>query len=342
MSSDERIPEPGGPVRGEENSYPLVRYEPRFIEEAVFFALRGHPEAGKFFAERNRLYEMVDPEEREHSFQDLHRAWFPRLGLANEIEKTLEEQPLFTSTLTTCLVACAPGNKQEGADLLVRNGEGLSEKKRCTLRLLIRPESLLDPLVLLTFLRHELFHIVDMLDPHFGYEPVLPAAEAGPTHDRMLQDRYRALWDTTIDGRMVRRGWAPESVRPERFYDFARAFPMFGEETAQMFSRFFDHESHTHDELVAIARDPREAIGGSWETSQPGSRCPLCNFPTHSFELEPERLSAETIAQISRDFPKWDPSQGLCLQCADLYRARPASAYAASGLPGMYSYAPKR
>jgi len=342
MSSDERIPEPGGPVRGEENSYPLVRYEPRFIEEAVFLALRGHPEAGKFYAERNRLYEMVDPEEREHSFQDLHRAWFPRLGLANEIEKALGEQPFLAPAVATCLVACAPGKRQEGADLLVKTEEALSEKERRTLRLLIRPESLLDPLVLLTFLRHELFHITDMLDPHFGYKPVLPAAEAGPTHDRMLQDRYRALWDTTIDGRMVRSGWAAESIRSERFYDFARAFPMFGEEAAPMFSRFFDHESHTHGELVVIARNPREAIGGSWETSQPGSRCPLCNFPTHSFELEPERLSAETIAQISRDFPKWDPSQGLCLQCADLYRARPASAYAASGLPGMYSYAPKR
>jgi hypothetical protein len=122
---------------------------------------------------------MADPEEREHAFQNLHRAWFPRLGMAAEIEKALEEQPLLTSNLATCLVACAPGKRQEGADLLVRREEGLSEKERYTLRLLIRPESLLDPLVLLTFLRHELFHISDMLDPHFGYEPC-PRRKLGP------------------------------------------------------------------------------------------------------------------------------------------------------------------
>ena len=322
MSFDERISQPGGSVKGQKSIQPLVRYEPRFIEEAIFLALRGHPEAGKFHEERNRLYEMADPEEREHSFQNLHRAWFPRLGLANGIEKALEEQPLLTSNLATCLVACAPGKRQEEADLLVRDGEGLSEKERCTLRLLIRPESLLDTLALLTFLRHELFHISDMLDPHFGYEPQLPAAEAGPTHDCMLQDRYRALWDTTIDGRMVRRGWAPESVRSERFNDFARAFPMFGDEAAPMFSRFFDHESHTHGELVAMAREPRSAIGGPWDTPQPGSRCPLCNFPTYEFAQNPESLPKESIREITQDFSEWVPSRGLCSQCADLYRAR--------------------
>ena len=309
-------------MKEEKNTHPLLRYEPRLIEEAIFLALRGHPEAGKFHKERNCLYEMADPEEREHAFQNLHRAWFPRLGLANAIENALEEQPLLTSNLATCLVACAPGKRQEGADLLVRPEEGLSEKERYTLRLLIRPESLLDPLVLLTFLRHELFHISDMLDPHFGYEPELPAAEAGPTHDRMLQDRYRALWDTTIDGRMVRWGWAPESVRSERFNDFARAFPMFGDEAALMFSRFFDHESHTHGELVTMAREPRSAIGGPWVTPQPGSRCPLCNFPTYEFAPNPESLPQETIRQITQDFSEWVPSRGLCYQCADLYRAR--------------------
>ncbi len=309
-------------MKGQKNIHPLVRYEPRFIEEAIFFALRGHPEAGKFHKERNRLYELADLEEREHSFQDLHRAWFPHLGLANEIETALQEQPLLTSNLAACLVAYAPGMRQEGADLLVRNEEGLSEKERRTLRLLIRPESLLDPLVLLNFLRHELFHIADMLDPHFGYEPELPAAEAGPTYDRMLQDRYCALWDTTIEGRMVRRGWAPESVRSERCNDFARAFPMFEEEAASMFSRFFDHESHTHGELVAIAREPRSAIGGPWDTPQPGSRCPLCSFPTYVFTPNPESLPKETIREITQDFPEWVPSRGLCYQCADLYRAR--------------------
>jgi hypothetical protein len=305
-----------------ENDRLPVRYEPRFIEEAVFLALREGPDARLFYRQRNALYEIGDPEERERAFQSLHQAWFPRLGLADQIEKAIHEQPLLAPAVGLCLVICAPARREEGADLLVSPEERLSGKERRTLRILLRPESLHDPLALLTFLRHELLHITDMLDPHFGYEPVLPVAEAGPPHDRLVRDRYRVLWDATIDGRMVRRGWAPESIRIQRLKDFGHTFPMFEEETAQVFARFFDQERHKHAELVAFAQDPRAAVRVSRETPHPGGRCPLCAFPTYSFKPEPESLPAEVIAHITRDFPQWHPADGLCLQCADLYMTR--------------------
>lgn len=305
-----------------EENFPLTLYDPHLVEEGIFFALRGHPEAKDFERERNRLYEITDLEERERAFHDLHRTWFPRLRLADEIEKALHEQGLTTSVLKTCVIACASGKKEEGADLLVSNEDGLEEKDRRTLRLLLRPQSLLDTPSLRIFLRHELFHIRDMVDPDFGYKPALPAAEAGPTHDLMMRDRYRSLWDTTIDGRMDRRGWATGTIRAERINDFARSFPMFGEETARMFSRFFDHEPHTHAEFVAFASDPRAVLEGPRAAAQPGSRCPLCHFPSYVFEPNPDGLSAETTREIYQDFPRWRPAQGLCLQCADLYRAR--------------------
>ncbi len=305
-----------------ENDRLPVRYEPRFIEEAVFLALREGPDARLFYRQRNALYEVSDPDEREQAFQSLHQAWFPHLGLADQIEKAINEQPLLASAVGLCLVICAPARREEGADLLVSPEEGLSPKERRTLRILLRPESLHDPLALLTFLRHELLHITDMLDPHFGYEPVLPVAEAGPPHDRLVRDRYRVLWDATIDGRMVRCGWAPESIRIQRLNDFGHTFPMFEEKTAQVFGRFFDQELHKHAELVAFAQDPRAAVGASRETPHPGGRCPLCAFPTYSFKPEPESLPAEVVAHITRDFPQWHPANGLCLQCADLYTAR--------------------
>jgi len=310
-----------------------LRYDPGLVEEAVFLAAEGHPEAKRFHRERDRIYGIKLPEERERAFNDLHRAWFLRLGLADQIEKAVSEQPLLSSGAKSCLVARAPGKHEEGAELFVNPEEKVSDKQRRTVSVFLRPEFLLDPSALLTFLRHELMHIADMLDPGFGYEPELPHAEGGPTHDRLLKERYRVLWDATIDGRMVRRGWAPESLRAERLREFCRTFLMFGQKSESLFSRFFDREPHTHAELVAFILDPR-AVMATPDVPHPGSRCPLCGFPTYAFEPEPERLPDELIIRITRDFPSWRPSHGLCAQCADLYRACQLSARAATHLPG--------
>jgi hypothetical protein len=199
--------------------------------------------------------------------------------------------------------------------------------------LLLRPESFLDPDALLGFLRHELFHIIDMLNPDFAYEPTLPQSEGGPVYDRLLRDRYRVLWDTTINGRLLRRGWISSSVRERCLRDFVKVFPMLGactvEAFAEAFARFFDTDRHTHTELVAFACNP----DGVSDTPSHGGRCPLCRFPTYAFESEPERMSAAVTARIHRDFPAWQPSQGLCPQCADLYRAQPLSTAAVQQLP---------
>jgi hypothetical protein len=299
----------------------FVRYEPRFVEDCIFLAVRGRPEEKLYHRERNRHYEIADPQERERAFQNLNQGWFMRLGLTDPIEKAVSEQPHLRSRIGYCLVARAPGKKEEGAELFVDSQEGSGTGEKSAAGIFLRPQSLLDSAKLLTFLRHELLHITDMLDPSFGYEPALPMAEGGPTHDRLLNERYRVLWDTTIDGRMVHWGWAEEKVRDERLGDFNRFFPMLGDETVQAFRRFFERESHTHTELVAFARNPRASIGSSQMRSYPGSRCPLCGFPTYAFTPEPESMPGQVITLIVQDFPHWHPSQGLCLQCADLYGA---------------------
>jgi hypothetical protein len=316
-----------------------LRYQPALVEEAVFLALMNHPDTEGFERERVRLYELKDPEARDLAFQDFHWKWFSDLGLDGPIVKALSEQPLVESSVKHCLAAQAPGKREEGAELFVSHDEKLSAEERRTVSIFLRPESLLDPSALLTFLRHELTHITDMLDPAFGYEPALPPAEGGPTHDRLLKDRYRCLWDATIDGRMARRGWGAAQLRSERFEEFRRLFPMFGEESESLFSRFFDQEPHSHAELVAFIVEPR-ALTGVAEAPTPGGRCPLCGFPTYTFEPDAGCLSPEVIDQITEDFPRWRPSHGLCRQCADLYRAHSLSAHAERSLPGAFSHTP--
>jgi len=309
--------------------FPL-RYDPRLVEEAIFLAVRGCPEERVFHTGRDRLYDLADPEARDRAFQEYHASWFTRLGLGVQIERAFAEQPSIIQATRGCVVGPAPTRQAEGAELFVSPPEeGLSVRARCSVGLLLRPEALRDPDTLRAFLRHELLHVADMLNPEFGYEPALPQAEGGPVYDRLLRDRYRTLWNATIDGRLVRRGWASPFVRERCLRDFAKTFPMLGVQTAEEFARFFEAEPHTHAELVAFACHPAE---GPFTLSH-GGRCPLCRFPTYVFAPEPERLPAEVVARIAQDFPAWRPAHGLCSQCADLYRTRVLSAAAARQLP---------
>jgi hypothetical protein len=291
--------------------------------------VRERPEERVYQRERAPIYRIANPEDRERAFRDFDMRWFARLGLANPIEQAFTEAPAVLAHVGHCLVAAAPEKKLEGAELFVPPHTAAEKPAAC---ILLRPESLLDGARLLAFLRHELMHLTDMIDPAFGYEPALPEAAGGPTHDVLLKNRYRVLWDTTIDGRLARRGWAQASARAERCEEFSRTFSMLGAESQDRFERFFDQDGHTHAELVAFATDPRTGFRGA---AAPGSRCALCGFPTYDFEPEAEKLPEKVVIAIAGDFPAWRPAHGLCAQCADLYRAREMSLRAARQLPGV-------
>ncbi len=302
-----------------------VDYDARLVEEAVLRALRGRPDEWSFREGRDRLYEIADVEERDAAFRQLHAAWFVRLGLDRPIQQAFDERPRLKTSVGRCAVTAARSKRDEGADLFVSPAEaGQGEADRRSIGIQVRPEGLLEPDWLLDLLRHELLHVEDMLDPHFGYEPSLPRSEVGPAYDRLLQDRYRALWDATIDGRLLRAGVAPADVRDRRLRDFTRAFPAFGERTPEVFSQFFDGASPTHADLVAFALDPDAHLDGSHALRR-GTRCPVCGFPTYDLEPAPERLPPDLVARVTEDFPDWRPSQGICRQCADLYRTCPLS-----------------
>jgi hypothetical protein len=312
-----------------------VHYDPRLVEEAVFHAQRDSCVQRELDEQRNRIYQVADPDERDRLFIDLNRAWFDRLGLNGAIENALREQPLIAARVHDCFIVGAAHSKDEGAELFVAH----APEQRRTLRVLLRPEAFLSPASLQTFLRHELLHIADMLDPAFAYEPALPKAPGGPTHDTLITNRYRVLWDTTINGRMLRRGWGNESLRDRQYAEFARAFPMLGEGAAKLFRSFFDLEQPTHPDLAAFAFEPRQSGVHLEPRTAPGGHCPLCKFPTHVYEPAPDHLGADILAAIKVDFPHWETSHGLCAQCADLYRAREMSMAAAKLLPGGLSCA---
>jgi hypothetical protein len=312
----------------------MIHYDPKLVEEAVFHAQRDSYVARELDEGRNRIYGIADAEQREPLFQELYSGWFARLGLGESVTRALREQPLILTSVQDCYVVCATGAKEEGAELFVSADEAAAETPRRTLRILIRPQSLLAGADVLTFLRHELFHIADMVDPAFGYEPALPRSQGGDTYDTLITNRYRALWDMTINGRMMRRGWLPPHARDQELQEFRQAFPMLKDSAGECFPKFFDDDHPCHAALALFAFDPRAAAGEAHRPGTAGTHCSLCRFPTHVFEPEPENLGDEVLAAITRDFPGWRPALGLCMQCADLYRASRVSMEAVKTLPG--------
>ena len=151
------------------------RYDSRLVEEATFLAVDGHPEEQAFHTERDRVYDLVDLDDRERAFQLYLASWFTRLRLGAPIEQAFAEQPSIAPAVRDCVVGRALKRKEERAELFVSPPEGeRSERERRSVGLLLQPESLLDPATLIGLLRHELFHIVDMLNPDFAYAPALP------------------------------------------------------------------------------------------------------------------------------------------------------------------------
>jgi len=297
---------------------PPVEYEPRLIEHAVLLAVSGRDEELEFRARRDRVYEIADPEERERVFRAFHAAWFERLGLDHPVRRALLEEPRIVAETRACVVALAFSKQAEGADLFVAPSDAGGR----TVGIRLRPERFTDEDGLLRFLRHELLHIADMLDPGFRYTRDLRGLESDAAYARLIKDRYRVLWGVSVDGRLVRRGVAPVVVRTARLAEFARAFAMLGDQTEEIFKHFFEATSPTHPELAAFALNPSRFVGGDRQGPSPGERCPLCRLPTHAFEPDPDRLPPELLGRVRDGFPEWEPRDGLCRQCADLYRSR--------------------
>ncbi len=305
-----------------------IEVDDRLIEKSVMAALEGHPRHLENLREREDLYLLADCEERGRRFSLFYRRWFLELSLGSTVVSAIEERPSVLQRTSGCRILPALRSKNEGADLA-------GEAERPFLIILLRPEALVGGNRLRSFLRHELTHVEDMLDPAFGYRSEGWQTEEGPVCDNLIRERYRVLWDTAIDGRLLRRGWAPEDVLARRRAEFAGTFPMLGDEAESIFLEWFEGRSPTHRRMVEFARRP----GARSRDSQHRGRCPLCRFP--SFDLITEDrpgaarspLQTHVIREVQRCFPDWKPSHGICRQCADLYEARELSRKALEAFP---------
>jgi hypothetical protein len=290
-----------------------VTYDAGLVEASVLLAERrlSTADAATFRAERDRIYDADEPDEREARFEELHGRFFLQLGLDRPLHEALAYRPEFLLRTRGCRVLPAFSRQEETADL--RAEVDVPAERTPTIVVRLRPQALLDHEALRTLLHRELLHVADMLDPAFGYIRELPSVETDPAAVNLLLERYRVVWDATIDGRLYREGRLGTWARAARLAEFRGTFPMLKERAETSFAPWFDGPRPSHAAIVAFIQEP---LGPGTADE---ARCPLCRLPTRTLDRGPEGLDRQVLLAIERDHPGWHAERGRCPRCAEAY-----------------------
>ncbi|MFO1514770.1 MAG: hypothetical protein U1F83_17975 [Verrucomicrobiota bacterium] len=300
-----------------------LRYDEDFIEAAVFLCASGRRKGvpslqiARFHREREKLYGVLDPDERNAAFFKLHLDWFREWGLEQPLTDLFKEFPLVREQLGVLAVRKTTGKNDEGAELYV------NETGQRTGMLALRLERLVNDAALRDYLRHEFTHLHDMLNPAFGYSPVLDLPGLNAAQKRLARERYRLLWDITIDGRLAAAGHTPMQAREQHAAAFARGYSFWPEQRqTETFSTLWQTKAPQHAEFLALIADPRGLRDA--HRPAPGASCPLCDFPTFHW-ADASVLPSGLVSRITAEFPAWSPAHGLCNRCAESYEALTAT-----------------
>lgn len=309
-------------------------YDPPLLEEAVFLEMRRREAAGDlkgYLAYRERIDPLygLPQQERDRSFHDAYAEIFSRLGFDRLLREVAEEYLLLDQEVSQVTFLRAQSRNQEDAELFVKQSDDTASEPHNTVAVRIRPENFLEPAALQSLLRHEFYHITDMLDPGFGYEPSLGLPDVTRGQEDLIRDRYRALWDAYIEGRLARQNKGREESLAQMEALFARAFQSLSQEGILHLLEFVWNAEHlTHQELLALAKDPQRQTQdcppdttSTMERGQnrSGLPCPLCSFPTYDWATPHEHITEALELVIREASPFWTPQQGACRQCVELF-----------------------
>jgi hypothetical protein len=313
-----------------------LQFDPSLMESVVTRALTaGVPgpagfDQSAFHSEADLLYGCADGDQRAANFRELFARWFYRGQFDHPFADALAELPELDRRANMITVTCANSRADERADLANAAESPLhAGAHRFWLGISIQPARFLDRPLLRRWLRHELWHVRDMLDPAFQYTRQDLASGAERLPQRVVQDRFATLWSLSIDARVERAGLLPLNSRQERLARISGTLPGY---RATAYQSVIDGIGtacgRTYPELAQFARRPRELFGA--ESSDPlkqaqplrGSPCPLCHFPTfHWADLRPENTQP-VVTAIRDAYPSWNFSSGVCATCFDLFSIR--------------------
>lgn len=306
-----------------------LQYDEDLVEGAVFLCVQGGRngipplQTLRFSNARDRLYEIIDPDARNEAFFKHNLTWFREWGLEDLLKGTVAEFPILGGSLKTLSFRKARSRNEEGAELFVHAETGRNGV------VALRIERLARDAEVTPFLRHELTHLADMVDPVFGYSKNVPGRL--PAQQQLVRGRYRLLWDITIDARLAVRHTdsTADKLKERHRTEFDRAFGFWSEpRRCQEFDSLWNTPQPRHEILMTLASDPRDAR--SCQQPHPGALCPLCGFSTFDW-ADVDGLGFEITRKIHTEFPGWNETSGLCSRCGELYQAtameQPATLY---------------
>jgi hypothetical protein len=259
---------------------------------------------------------------RAEGFEAIDRRLFEEWGGASVVAEAVAELPRLAAALDAIWLGCAERGEAAGADL---GGKTLRQ-----LGVAVSPSLFLEPEALRLFLRRELLHVDDTLDPEFGYRPGILLAGRPGALENLARDRLRLLWGISVDGRVARRWPAAARLREERLGEARAAYRSLPEELPErVVERLWSGPRPAFEELRRWACGNESLLEAFLPGSRPapgafvpGSPCPLCGFPVARLVAEwgEERPHLEELIAI--DFPAWRPESGACERCVEGYLVR--------------------
>ncbi len=254
-----------------------IEFDPRLSEDVVFLAMRGREEGGDqaMYGDYRRrldaLYEFSgDAHDREVAFRELFSEFFRTLGYERLLRDVLGEYPLLGRRLDRVSFFTAASRKQEGGDLFVRNDRAAGQADRRTALVRLCAQTFLETERLIHFLRRELYHVADMVDPRFGYRRDLQISEETLARQNLIRDRYRVLWSVFIDARLLRDDRSSPAELDGRQRLLEKAFQGLGDEEVEgVFRTVCTVENLTHTDLLTMATTGVVSTApGQFETAQ--------------------------------------------------------------------------
>lgn len=311
-----------------------LEFDPGLIEEVIFGELKAREEKGDFSFTLeyhsciDPVYENIPLDERPSQFKKIEWDFFKKLEIPKLIKEIFDEFPELEEKACGGAIAKAANNFDEGA-YLTKGMNQESGQKKIVVKLM--PDRFREIPYLRKLVRHELMHASDMLSEAYGYRD--ERLGGNPMEESIVKERYCTFWDVYVDSRLIRKGKETLSDKEGRYREFEALYKKIPDEVKiAIFDFLWQDENLTHDKILRLAKDVNEVIKISEglpikhilkkkKTILPGAQCPLCQFRTYHW-VENIEQDAYLVNAIKKDFPGWEPEDGVCGQCIEAYKVR--------------------
>lgn len=240
-------------------------YDPQLVEQATFLTARQDAEKECALHEAlDKLYRTDDLELKQRLFREAFAELFCRFGLDRVIPACVQDFPLITTRLGRCIIREAERARAQSVDLYREKSRSTAEFAGQVMIMALCPNALVKPMRMAPWLYRQLQHVEDMLDERFAYTPDLP--QASVPQQNALRQRYAAVWDIYVEGRLLRAGKIDQGNVPELWSAFCKAFACdVGEPARTQFESLLASGSLTHPQILAWAEAPRNFFRGEAE-----------------------------------------------------------------------------